>query len=116
VQPANGAPASLWALIGYRVLGDHAIRFDCAERLAASIRKRAKDGAFAADSGLIALAGCEGAALAKVMDDLGYGVSKIDGKTVFTAKQSRRRPKRARRRNNPIDSPSPFAKLRDIAI
>jgi len=116
VQPADGAPAAIWTYIGYRVLGDRAIRFDYAERLAAGARKRARGGAFTADAGLIALAGCEGAALAGVLADLGYRNAEAGGETVFTAMQPGRRPKRGRRRNRAMEADSPFAKLRDVAI
>ena len=116
VQPADGAPAAIWAYIGYRVLGDRAIRFDCAERLAAGARKRAKGGAFTADAGLIALAGCDEAALPGVLADLGYRKTEAEGKTVFIAKRPSRRPKHRRGRNGARVSESPFAKLRDVAI
>ncbi len=108
--PADGASAEIWAHIGFRVLGGRAIRFDCAERLAAGARKRARKGAFAADTGLVALAGCDGAALAGVLDDLGYRAKEAEGKTVFTAKKRGRRPNRCKQPE------SPFAKLRDISV
>jgi ATP-dependent RNA helicase SUPV3L1/SUV3 len=106
----EGLSAEIWAQIGYRVLGGRAFRFDCAERLAAGIRKRARKGAFAIDADLIALAGCEGAALAGILDDLGYQGAEAKGTTIFTVKKRRRR--RARR----DVSRSPFAVLRDLAI
>ncbi len=116
--PAETNTPEFWNLIGFRVLGDWAIRLDAAERLAAAARKRARDGKFTADGALSALAGCEPDMLEPILRDLGYHVSKEKGETVFRQKRfnaGRRRARHTKTRAAEVDPMSPFAKLRDLA-
>ncbi|NKB59466.1 MAG: disulfide oxidoreductase [Alphaproteobacteria bacterium] len=116
--PAAEASEDVWRFIGYRVLGDRAIRLDSAERLAAAARKRARRGPFSADAEFIALAGCDGAALASVLRGLGYHVDQSDEGTKFRQKKrngGNGKASRGGKSAGPFDPASPFAKLRDMA-
>jgi ATP-dependent RNA helicase SUPV3L1/SUV3 len=118
ISAAEG-PLELWPYIGYRVLGDRAIRLDSAEKLAAVARKRARKGPFTAASDLVALAGCDGAEFAAVLRDLGYRIEETEAGAVFRQKKKRtggnRRAPRAEHHASTAREESPFAKLRDLA-
>ena len=116
--PVDSVPKRFWELTGHRVLGDRAIKLDSAERLAAAVRKRAKKGEFSEDAKLVAMTGCDGAACAAVLRDL--GVHATASETGFVFRQKKRsggngRPRRGRKRAQSIDPASPFAKLRELA-
>lgn len=116
--PQGTVPKRFWELAGYRTLGDRAIKFDSAERLAAALRKRGKSGPFSEDPQLVAMAGCDGAACADVIRDLGFRVDQQEGKFQFRAKKRRGNKGRARhagKRTLAIDPASPFAKLQELA-
>lgn len=68
-------PADLARVLGYMPLGPRALRLDQAERLAAELRKLARQGPFAATARLVNLTGARGADLVKLLDALGYGVT-----------------------------------------
>lgn len=115
--PSKGTPEAIWDLIGYRILGERAIRLDSAERLAAMARKRARQGPFLEDEELATLAGCKGDALAAVLRDLGYNVGQSDAGNTYRQKKRNGGNKRARRAEKATpkyDPCSPFAKLRDL--
>jgi ATP-dependent RNA helicase SUPV3L1/SUV3 len=117
--PANGTPSEMWRIIGFRVLGDRAIRYDNVERLAAMLRKQAKHGAFTVDETTKKLAGCDGNEFAAVMAELGYRETESESGPVFEATMRGGKPKRnrQRKRRGPAAAPdSPFAKLRDMAF
>ena len=65
--PAAGVSAEMWHHMGFRVLGNRAIRYDNVERLAAALRKHSKQGAFEGNAALVKLAGCEGDDFAAVL-------------------------------------------------
>ena len=114
----GAVPGEFWELIGYRILGDRAIRVDIAERLAAAVRKRAKSGAFAEDAQLVSMVGCGGAACAAVLRDLGCRAEQTNEGYVFRQKKRNGGNGRSRGGNKPaqsFDPASPFAKLRDMA-
>jgi len=108
--PRGATPVAVWTALGFRVLGAQAIRVDCAERLAAAARKRARRGPFRESADLVALAGCEDAAFAAVMRDLGFRATTDGG--FRQPKRGGRKP----RRRTPANAHSPFAKLRDLAL
>ena len=116
---AAGVSAEMWHHMGFRVLGNRAIRHDNVERLAAALRKQAKQGAFEGNAALVKLAGCEGDDFAAVLAELGYQMSAGDNAPVFEAKKRRGAAKRVRQadRQARIAGPdSPFAKLRGLTI
>ena len=117
--PAAGVSAEMWHHMGFRVLGNRAIRYDNVERLAAALRKHAKQGAFEGNAALVKLAGCEGDDFAAVLAEFGYTVSAGDKTPLFEAKK---RPATAKRSPKVEPQPravkpdSPFAKLRGLTI
>jgi len=116
--PLDTVPGNFWELVGYRLLGDRAIRLDSAERLAAAVRKRTKNGAFKEDAQLVSMAGCSGAACAAIMHDLGCRAEQTDGGYLFRQKKrngGNGKTRRGDRQARPFDPASPFAILRDVA-
>ncbi|HEY4473519.1 MAG TPA: disulfide oxidoreductase, partial [Stellaceae bacterium] len=107
-------PPSFYAAIGRRVIGGWAFRADRLERLAAALRQRARDGRFAADPGLAAIAGVAIGELRRVVTALGYRAI-IEGEQVFFIGRPRRRglPEHIRRRASPGEG-HPFAKLKEL--
>ncbi|HYM03128.1 MAG TPA: helicase-related protein [Stellaceae bacterium] len=111
--------------VGYRVLGPRVLRLDRVERMAAALRKLARQGPFAATPSLAALAGCAVEDLARVVPALGYRAVLGETGVTFHARSRRgdntrsRPPKRGRankRAAPPNDADSPFAKLRELRI
>ncbi len=102
-------PPEFYAAVGYRVFGRRALRVDVVERVAARARRLARGGPFAPEPGLVALAGCDGDALAAVLAGLGYapGPPDADGVARWAAARRPRRKRGARRRA----AASPFARL-----
>jgi ATP-dependent RNA helicase SUPV3L1/SUV3 len=130
-RPADSIPNAVWAMLGYSVVGGRAIRVDILEKFAAIVRKQARAGAFTATPDMLALAGCDVAALVLVMRDLGYRVTETPEGPTY-----RRKPRRGRQPNrgngairgngkdkarkdgsakNAMHPDSPFAKLRELA-
>jgi hypothetical protein len=107
-------PPSFYAAIGRRVIGGWAFRADRLERLATALRQRARDGRFAADPGLAAIAGVAIGELRRVVTALGYRAI-IEGEQVFFIGRPRRRglPEHIRRRASPGEG-HPFAKLKEL--
>jgi len=112
-----------YAVMGYRVLGPRILRVDRVERLAAAVRRLARQGPFGATPALAAQAGCAADELALVLPALGYrAVLGADGAT-FHARPRRaersgaRKPRRQRAHRHAKaadDTAHPFAKLRDL--
>ena len=116
--PADTVPEQFWELTGHRVLGGRAFKLDSAERLAATVRKRAKKGEFAEEAQLTDMAGCDGADFAAILRDLGLHVVESDDGFVFRLKKragGNGRSRRGAKRAQPFDPASPFAKLRELA-
>jgi ATP-dependent RNA helicase SUPV3L1/SUV3 len=106
-------PASFYLAIGWRPVDGLALRPDRLERLAAAVRGKARNGPFAADAALAAIAGVAPGALRGVFLALGYRAVIEGGSEVFIGGPRRRRPQQPARpprasRNNP------FAKLREL--
>jgi len=112
-------PPSAYYAMGFVVLGSRVLRADMAERLIAGMRKRARSGPFAADTQLLAIAGCSKKQFPNMAASLGYKLAGIgeDGQKRFqrTARpgngKSRKKP-----RPRPADPNSPFAELGKHAL
>jgi len=65
-------PSDFARVLGFMQLGPRALRLDQVERLAAEVRKLARQGPFAATAVLIHLAGAEGDDLTNLLAGLGY--------------------------------------------
>jgi ATP-dependent RNA helicase SUPV3L1/SUV3 len=106
-------PLSFYFAIGRRVVDGLALRPDRLERLAAAARGRARNGPFAGDRELAAIAGLAPDALRGVLLALGYRAVIEDGNEFFVGRPRRRgaqqpmQPRRASRDN-------PFAKLKEL--
>ena len=108
-----------YAALGLLPLGSQVVRADIAERLAARLRKAARNEPFAVDPGLLKLAACKRARFDDILGALGYSMVGIgtDGRQRFARTgPSRRRADRTRRREERgVDPDSPFAKLSVLA-
>ncbi|MBL26969.1 MAG: disulfide oxidoreductase, partial [Rhodospirillaceae bacterium] len=110
--------APLLEAAGYRTVGNRALRADILERVAAGARQLSRHGRFAADSSLMALAGCSATELGEILVALGYRQTiEEDGSTFF----SRRRPRRGGNRRQQEkrkarESASPFSELGQLRI
>jgi ATP-dependent RNA helicase SUPV3L1/SUV3 len=116
---AAGASAEFYAAIGFAVLGDRAIRVDRVERLAAAVRRLARQGPIAPSPALAALAGCTMEELTRLLPALGYRAVVEESGVTFLA---RRRPKAPGKTaaKEPLQRRSgedhPFAKLRALRL
>ena len=112
VDPA--LPPSFYTAIGRCVIGGWALRPDRAERLAAALRQRARNGRVAADPELASIAGVAAGELRRLVTALGYRAI-IEGEQEFFVGKPRRRgpPEGVRRHRLPRDG-NPFAKLREL--
>ncbi len=100
----EAAPA-FYEAVGYRILGNRAIRVDMLERLAAEIRRLAREAGaegFAVTPRLLSLLALPAAELVPVLSGLGYRPVEQDGVPRFRPAPRRDRP---RRRDKPSDSP-----------
>jgi ATP-dependent RNA helicase SUPV3L1/SUV3 len=116
IETDPALPASFYAALGFFVAGGLALRADRLERLAAVARRLARNGPFAADARLAALAGVEPDALRPLLMALGYRAVIADGAESFVARPRRRRETAA---GIPRSSPReghPFAKLRQLKL
>jgi|HubBroStandDraft_4_1064222.scaffolds.fasta_scaffold01358_5 ATP-dependent RNA helicase SUPV3L1/SUV3 len=107
-------PHSFYLAIGWRPLDALALRPDRLERLAAAARSRARDGRFAGDNELAAIAGVAPDALRQVLIALGYRAVIESGDEFFVGKPRRRG---ARQMGGPRRAPReghPFARLKEL--
>ena len=115
VDPAT--PPEAYNAMGFVVLGPRALRADMAERLIAGLNTRRRAGHFAADTALLAIAGCSKKQFPKMAAALGYAVVGIgdDGEARY---QRTARPATHKRKNKPrpSDPNSPFAELGKHAL
>ncbi|HUC11280.1 MAG TPA: helicase-related protein [Stellaceae bacterium] len=107
-------PASFYAALGFFVTGGLALRADRLERLAAIARQLSRQGPFAADDRLAALAGVERNGLRRLLLALGYRAI-IDGEGETFVARPRRRRDSATTGSPPRDG-HPFAKLRELKL
>jgi ATP-dependent RNA helicase SUPV3L1/SUV3 len=109
-------PQSFYAAIGRRVLGGWALRPDRLERLAAMVRTRARNGRFAVDSELAAVAGIGASEVRHLLFALGYRCV-IEGDAEVFLGKARRRPTQQGRNGQaarPAREGNPFAKLKEL--
>ena len=105
--------------MGFVVLGQRVLRADMAERLIAGLGKRSRAGHFAADTALLAIAGCSKKQFPKLAAVLGYSVAGIgeDGRQRY---RHIPRPANGKAKKKPrskrADPNSPFAKLGKHAL
>ena len=112
VDPA--LPVSFYAALGRRVVNGLAVRPDRLERLAAVARQRGRQGAFAADAELAALAGLAVVDLRAVLLGLGYRGLVRDGVELFVARPRRTGAPSRRRAGRAAPEGHPFAKLKEL--
>ena len=108
-QPRDASLAEgLYGAMGYRVMGARVLRLDRVERLAAALRRLARQGPFAPLPELQQLAGCSGEELPGVLAALGYRAVVDESGTTFHPER-----RRAAKRRPPARVPAegPFAKL-----
>ncbi|HEY0524754.1 MAG TPA: helicase-related protein [Stellaceae bacterium] len=132
-------PAGFYGAIGFRCLGPRALRVDRVERLAAALRRLARQGPFAATPEIASLSGVPMAELTPVLTTLGYRAIVADDKTTYVPRRRKHRgerggnggdarhPKRERAaKHRPAaaasaaggreDEHHPFAKLRSLRL
>src|SRR5579875_1291056 len=114
VDPA--VPPSFYAALGFMVVGGFALRPDRVERLAATARRLARQGPFAASPELAAIAGVELAAMRGVLTGLGYRAVRENGGEIFMACPRRRRKTGKRAPRRPPAEGHPFAKLQELRL
>ncbi|MBL4721772.1 MAG: hypothetical protein JKY20_11660, partial [Alphaproteobacteria bacterium] len=119
-RAADGASATVWAMMGFQVVGGRALRVDVLEKFAALTRKLARSGPFTPPQQMLSMAGCDAAALVPVLRDLGYRPKETADGTVFLPKKRRGKrrhdPRKNQSRASEMDPHSPFAKLRELAL
>jgi ATP-dependent RNA helicase SUPV3L1/SUV3 len=115
----NVAPAAYEAM-GFRILGPRVLRVDRLERLAAAIRRLARQGPFAATPELAQIAGAPPADLRAMLADLGYRAIESETGLMFHARRhgksalAKKQRRFARPHKAQIDSP--FAKLKELRL
>ena len=112
-------PDVCYGALGLVPLGSQVVRADIAERLAARLRKAARQEPFAVDLGLLKLAACKRAKFNDILGAFGYTMVGIgtDGIQRFARSNPspRRNVKKRRREERAVDPDSPFAKLSVLA-
>jgi len=112
-------PPGGYNAMGFVVLGQRVLRADMAERLIAGLGKRSRAGHFAADTALLAIAGCSKKQFPKLAAVLGYSVAGIgeDGRQRY---RHIPRPANGKAKKKPrskrADPNSPFAELGKHAL
>ncbi|WP_448203659.1 helicase-related protein [Azospirillum sp. sgz302134] len=110
---AAGAPPAFWEAIGYPAAGPRAVRVDMLDRLETEMLKNAKEGTAAAEPALGQMIGVSPDELGGVLKGLGYTRSVAEDGAVTWR---RRRNHRAKpRRETPVNTDHPFAKLRQLS-
>ena len=107
-------PPEAYNAMGFVVLEPRVLRADMAERLIAGLNKRARAGHFAADTALLAIAGCSKKQFPKMAAALGFAVVGIgeDGHEHYQRSPRRSGVERKRNpRSSMADPNSPFAEL-----
>ncbi len=106
--PDGFAPA-----LGFEALGGQALRIDMVERLAADLRRRARESEpFELDGAVMAMTGLAAGDLDPVIKALGFLRDQV-GRYRRRRKKGRRRPK-VERREKEMAAASPFAALRNL--
>jgi ATP-dependent RNA helicase SUPV3L1/SUV3 len=110
-------PPAFYEAVGFRALGRIAVRADRLDRLADEARRRAQDGPFLADAGLLSLVGCGKAEIAPLLAAVGYRSQPGEGEPRYVPRGrgkedgtgGRREQARAAKRTH-----SPFAALKEL--
>ena len=119
-DPALSEPA--YAAMGWCVLGPRVLRVDRVERLAAALRRLARQGPFGPTPALAQLAGSRIEDLAAMLPALGYRAVLGESGVSFRARPHRageRRSSRRRKRRREEAAPAadgPFAKLKELRL
>ena len=74
-------PKPYYPAVGYQAVGSLAVRVDILERLAASLRRRARRGPFSPDPELLSLCGAQPNEFASILGSLGYQLSKMSNRS-----------------------------------
>ncbi len=100
VVRAEATPPAYDLALGYARLGGRAVRVDMVERLAALVRRAAKDGPFAITPEMLSLAGVDAETFAAMLQDLGCKpvAAAEDGTARFERRRHRPKPKQPRER------------------
>jgi len=106
-----GLPEGYYLAMGYRAVGQLAIRADALERLVKAAHQLSRQGPFAATATLGALIGCDSAALPEVLYGLGFRQQSESETASFSPRRPIRRTSAGRARPA---AESPFAKLRQL--
>ncbi len=116
LDPAT--PSEAYNAMGFVVLGPRVLRADMAERLIAGLNKRGRAGLFAADTALLAIAGCTKKQFPKMATALGYAVAGIgeDGQQRYRRATLPAAVKRDKKKTRTSDPHSPFAELDKHAL
>ena len=110
---AAGAPPAFWEAIGYPAAGPRAVRVDMLDRLETEMLKNAKERAATPEAALGQMIGVKPEELGVVLKGLGYTRSVAEDGAVTWR---RRRNHRAKpRREKPVNTDHPFAKLRQLS-
>ena len=106
-----------WACLGFRRIGNRAVRFENLEKLFRLARQESKQGTFQATLEMKAAIGAKDSELEQVMAALGFSAIKSGNVLKFRLKlRQPKSKKRSRRRKNLIVNPdSPFAELYKLA-
>ncbi|WP_186466054.1 helicase-related protein [Azospirillum brasilense] len=110
---ATGAPPAFWDAIGYPAAGPRALRVDMLDRLETELLTAAKEGRTVAEPALAQMIGARPDELGAVMKGLGYTRSVAEDGAVSWRR--RRNPRHKPRREAPVNTDHPFAKLRQLS-
>ena len=89
VEHQRGVADGFYNAIGYARLGGRVIRADMTERLAALVRKAARNQPFAVTPEMLSLAGVGHEAMGAILGDLGYRrAGEADGKDIYTRRRA----------------------------
>ena len=109
-------PRGFIVAVGYRPVGDLALRIDIIERLHGLLRKAAASGTGIIEPSILNLAGCSSDEMEGVLRALGYRPKRLDeGLTFKMPKRRSRANGNDLRRGTKTGKDSPFAKLKDLA-
>ena len=114
VDVADGADTWFYEAVGYRVIGNRAIRIDMLERLATTLRKANETGPFSESNELAAIVG-GGTGFAAIVISFGFTPTTTEGGVWYSRLAHRLAPRRQRRpRPAPLPKHSPFAALAEL--
>jgi ATP-dependent RNA helicase SUPV3L1/SUV3 len=114
----RATPPEGYNALGFLVVGARTLRADMAERLIAGMAKRGRAGPFAADTALLAMAGCAKKHFSEVAVALDYENVSADQEAPRYARAPRRASARRRNKKPAVtaDPHSPFAELGKHAL